>query len=106
MSDSKMVGHMVYFTLHDNSSAAIQKLLDACQTYLKGHAGTVLFAAGTVVPDLDREVNDRGFDVALQLVFENRKAHDEYQVHPRHKQFIEENKPNWKQVRVFDAYVG
>jgi hypothetical protein len=106
MAGTQMIGHMVYFTLHDNSDAAKKKLIDACQTYLKDHPGTVLFAAGTLVADLDREVNDRGFDVALQMVFESRKAHDEYQVHPRHKQFIEENKPNWKQVRVFDANVG
>lgn len=106
MSDNQQVGHMVYFTLHDNSPTAIQTLVDACHKYLSGHPGVVLYAAGTLVPDLAREVNDRGFDVALQLVFENRKAHDEYQVHPRHLQFIQENKPTWKQVRVFDAYVG
>jgi hypothetical protein len=106
MAGTQMIGHMVYFTLHDNSDAAKKKLIDACQTYLTGHPGTAFFAAGTLVADLDREVNDRGFDVALQMAFESRKAHDEYQVHPRHKQFIEENKPNWKQVRVFDANVG
>ena len=106
MSESQKVGHMVYFTLNDNSPSAIQSLVAACHKYLSGHPGTLLYAAGTVVPDLTREVNDRGFDVALQLVFENRQAHDDYQVHPRHIQFIEENKSNWKQVRVFDAYVG
>jgi hypothetical protein len=106
MAATQMVGHMVYFTLHDNSATAIQKLVDACHNYLKGHTGVVLYAAGTRTPDLNREVNDQGFDVALQLVFETRQAHDEYQIHPRHKQFIEENKPNWKQVRVFDADVS
>ena len=34
-----------------------------------------------------------------------RPAHDAYQVAPSHQQFISENKPNWKQVRVFDADV-
>ncbi|MDB5387858.1 MAG: Stress responsive alpha-beta barrel protein [Planctomycetaceae bacterium] len=106
MAGTQMIGHMVYFTLHDNSEAAKQKLVAACNKYLTAHPGTVLFAAGTLVPDLDREVNDRGFDVALQMVFESRKAHDDYQVHTRHKQFIEENKPNWKLVRVFDANVS
>lgn len=103
MSGTQKIGHMVYFTLHDNSAAAKQKLIDACNTYLTGHPGVVFCGAGTLTPDLAREVNDRGFDVALQMIFESRQAHDEYQVHPRHKQFIEENKPTWKQVRVFDA---
>lgn len=106
MAARQMLGHMVYFTLNDNSEAAIKKLVDACQKYLTGHPGLTFFAAGTRVADLSREVNDKTFDVALQTVFESREAHDAYQVHERHKQFIEENKANWKTVRVFDAYVG
>jgi hypothetical protein len=100
-----MLAHMVYFTLQDNSPPAIEKMVAACRHYLSGHPGTVLFAAGTLTPDLTREVNVRDFDVALQLVFESREAHDQYQVHPRHLQFIAENKSNWSKVRVFDADV-
>jgi hypothetical protein len=101
-----MLGHMVYFTLKDRSQAAIEKLLADCRHYLSGHPGTVIFAAGTLVPDLRRPVNQTDFDVALQVVFESRKAHDDYQVHPRHLEFIEKNKPNWDKVRVFDANVS
>jgi Stress responsive A/B Barrel Domain len=100
-----MLGHMVYFTLKDRSPAAIEKMVAACQKYLTGHPGTVFFAAGTLVPDLNRPVNQLDFDVALHVVFDSREAHDAYQVAPRHIQFIEENKPNWERVRVFDAYV-
>lgn len=100
-----MLGHMVYFTLKDRSSANIAKLVEACKKYLTGHPGTVLFAAGTLVPDLTRPVNQLDFDVALQLVFESREAHDAYQQDPRHLQFIEENKASWEKVRVFDANV-
>ena len=100
-----MLGHMVYFSLKDRSQAAIDKLVADCKKYLTGHPGTVFFAAGTLVPDLTRPVNQRDFDVALQVVFESRAAHDAYQSAPRHEQFIEENKPNWAAVKVFDAYV-
>jgi hypothetical protein len=100
-----MLAHMVYFTLKDRSPAAAEKMLSACRTYLTGHPGTVFFGVGTVVPDLNRPVNQLDFDVALQLVFETRAAHDAYQAAPRHLQFIEENKPNWDKVRVFDADV-
>lgn len=100
------LAHMVYFTLKERTPANVEALVAACRKYLSGHPGTVYFGAGTVVPDLDRPVNVRDFDVALQVVFDSREAHDAYQTAPRHLQFIEENKPNWAQVRVFDAYVS
>lgn len=101
-----MLGHMVYFTLHDNSEAKQQELIASSHKHLSGHPGTVLYAIGTRAEQYQREVNDQSFDIAIQLVFESQAAHDEYQVHPRHKQFIEECKPNWKTVRVFDANVA
>lgn len=97
------LAHMVYFTLADNSEAKIQELIDACHKYLNNHPGLIYFSVGRLNKDLARPVNDHGFEVALNLVFESREAHDQYQVAPRHNQFIEEQKPNWKQVRVFDS---
>jgi hypothetical protein len=101
-----MLGHMVYFTLQDRSPAAVEKLVADCRKYLTDHPGTVFFAAGTLVPDLTRPVNQTDFDVALHVVFESRAAHDAYQAAPRHLQFIAENKTNWARVRVFDADVS
>lgn len=100
-----MLSHDVYFSLTDASPAAKGKLVEACKKYLSGHPGTVFFAAGTLVAELDRPVNDRDFDVAIHVVFKNKAAHDVYQTAERHLKFIEENKANWKKVRVFDSYV-
>ena len=100
-----VLAHDVYFTLHDGSDAARARLVAACMKYLSGHEGCVFMSAGTPAPEFDRPVNDRGFDVALHVYFVDRAAHDAYQEHPRHKQFIEESRPNWKQVRVFDSWV-
>ncbi len=105
-SEGAMLAHMVYFTLKDGSPEAIEKLSASCRQYLTDHAGTVLFAVGTLTPDLNREVNDRDFHVALQLVFKTRADQDRYQVSPQHQQFIAENKDSWSQVRVFDADVN
>jgi len=101
-----MLSHTVYFTLKERNAASVQKLVEACNKYLPGHPGVVFFAVGTLVPDLTRPVNQTDFDVALNMVFDSREAHDAYQQAPRHLQFIEENKPTWAQVRVFDAYVN
>lgn len=102
---TRRLAHMVYFKLHDSSPAAIERQMAAASKYLTDHPGVELFAIGTRTPDLAREVNDKDFDVALYVVFESRAAHDAYQVHERHKKFIEESKPHWARVRVFDADV-
>ena len=102
---SRSLAHDVYFTLRDASPEAKQKLVDACRRHLTGHQGTVFFAAGVRAEEMTREVNDRGFDVSLHVYFRDTAAHDAYQEHPRHKQFIAEMSANWKTVRVFDSWV-
>jgi hypothetical protein len=98
-----MIGHMVYFTLNDNSPAKSHALVEACNKHLSKHPGEVFFAAGVRGKAFARDVNDKEFDVALHIVFKTKADHDKYAVAPRHQQFIDENKANWKQVRVFDS---
>jgi hypothetical protein len=102
---AKMLAHDVYFSLNDNSPEAKAKLIAACKKYLSDHPGTVWFAAGPLAEDLNRDVNDRAFDVALHLVFQDKAAHDRYAKAEKHLKFIEEYQGNWKKVRVFDSYV-
>lgn len=104
MTSTKQFAHMVYFTLKDDSSAAQQELVAACEKYLSDHPGTVYFSAGTLA-DNHRPVNDRDFHVSLHLVFESREAHDAYQAAPRHQEFIDGNQGNWSRVRVFDSEI-
>lgn len=99
-----MLIHNVYFNLKDGTPENTQKLIDACYKYLKDHPGVVFFAAGPVVPELDRPVNVRDFNVGLHVVFKTKKDHDVYQTAEQHLKFIEENKPTWDKVRVFDTY--
>ncbi len=103
--DGSMLAHNVYFSLKDPSGAARALLAESCRRYLKDHPGIVFFAAGTLAADLDRDVNDRDFDVALHIVFKSKADHDRYQAHERHRRFIAENQGNWARVRVFDSYV-
>ena len=105
MAADPLLSHDVYFTLTDNSDEAKAKLVAACKQYLSSHAGTVFFAVGTLAEELDRPVNDLGFDVALHVVFENRAFQDQYQQSPEHVQFLDEYRDNWKQIRVFDSHV-
>ena len=99
------LAHMVFFTLKEDTPAGREKLVAACNKHLSNHEGVVYFSAGVVADELDRDVNDRGFQVSLHMVFKNKASHDTYQVHPRHLKFIQENKDSWSSVRVFDSYV-
>jgi hypothetical protein len=103
--DARVLAHDVYFTLKDAGPEAKQKLVAACRKYLSGHDGAVFFATGVRAEELAREVNDSTFDVSLHVYFRDKAAHDTYQEHPRHKQFIAEMNANWKTVRVFDSWV-
>jgi hypothetical protein len=101
-----MIGHVVYFTLKENTAEGRQRLTDACRKYLAHHPGTVFFATGTLAEDFRRDVNVRDWDVALHLVFTDKAAHDRYQEHPDHVAFVNENKETWARVRVFDSEVA
>lgn len=101
----RMVSHDVYFALNDNSPQAKERLVAACKKYLSDHPGTVWFAAGPLAADIKGGMNDQDFDVALHLVFENKAALDRYAKAEKHLKFIEENKADWKKVRVLDSYV-
>jgi hypothetical protein len=100
-----MLAHDVFFTLQDASPAKIDGLVAACHKYLKVHPGVEFFAVGRVGEEFARPVNDRLYHVALHVYFTDKAAHDKYQEHADHVKFIEENKPNWRHVRVFDSWV-
>jgi hypothetical protein len=101
----KQLSHMVYFSLAESTPENRAKLVAGCKKYLDGHEGVVHFSVGVNAPEYNREVNDRDYDVALNLVFASAKDQDNYQVAPRHLEFIKECKPLWKKVRVFDSHI-
>jgi hypothetical protein len=105
MPAQSQLAHIVFFSLLDSTADGRRRFVELCKTHLTRHPGEVYFSVGTLA-DYNREVNDREFDVALHVVFETRAAHDAYQTAPRHLKFIEQAKPLWKKVRVFDSDVA
>ena len=96
------LAHHVFFTLKDNSSAAVNGLVADCQKYLDDHDGVIGFSVGRRDTELDREVNVK-FDVSLHVIFRDRATHDVYQTAPRHLEFIARQKDNWATVQVCDS---
>ena len=97
------ISHMVYFELNEPTEQNVQHMLSEMKKYLDDHPGLDFFGCGVLNEELSREVNDKNFHVSLHTVFQDRAAHDAYQVHERHIAFIENNKASWKKVRVFDS---
>lgn len=103
-SDPKLA-HMVFFGLKDHSKEARDKFIASCEKLLSGHEGSVHFSIGTRAEDVDEPVSVEDFDVALHVVFANKEAKAKYLKSPRHEQFVEENRPQFDKVRVFDSYL-
>ena len=76
--------------------------LPQAQRRAQGHS--ILFG-GALADDFSSEVNDTSFHVSPHLVFATQKDYDVYQTHPRHLQFIQENKHVWSKVRVLDSWL-
>ena len=100
------LAHMVFFTLKDHSKEARDAFVASCHKYLADHEGTASFSVGVIAEDVVEPVSVRDFDVALHVVFEDKAARDKYLEHPRHTQFVEENKAHFAKVRVFDSYLS
>lgn len=98
-----MLSHAVYFTLRDPSPEAIARLIESCKTLLSGHPGCLAFTVGTRAAAYDREVNDKEYHVAIDLIFDSHTSHDTYQQADRHTQFIAANAETWAKVRVCDT---
>ncbi len=100
-----MHAHNVYFALTDKSTKAVEQFIADSKRYLAVIPGIQSFACGVLESELEREVNDRDFDVSLHVLFESKETHDAYQIAPSHNEFVARQGNNWAAVRVFDTAV-
>jgi hypothetical protein len=97
-----MFSHVVIFWTDPKNPKAVNELLAAAEKYLKPIPGIVSFHVGRMAPS-HRPVVDQSYQVALNIVFANKKAQDDYQAHPLHVQFVEKAfKPNCAKCVVYD----
>lgn len=94
--------HVVIFWTDPADPAAADKLIAGAEKYLRPIPGVLHFHIGRMVGS-PRPVVDQSYQVALNLVFPDKKAQDDYQVHPLHVEFVEKVfKPVCKKVVVYD----
>lgn len=82
-----MFSHVVIFWTDPANPKAADELLAGIEKYLKPIPGILHFHAGKMAPS-PRDVVDQTYQVALNLVFPDRKAQDNYQVHLSHVEFV------------------
>ena len=97
-----MFSHVVIFWTDPANPNSTDELIAGARKFLAPIPGVLSFHIGKMVPS-HRAVVDQSYQVALNLVFPDKKAQDDYQVHPLHVEFIEKSfKPNCKKVVVYD----
>jgi len=97
-----MFSHVVIFWTDPAKPTAADELIAGAKKYLAPLPGIVHFHVGKMVPS-HRPVVDQSYQVALNVVFDSKKAQDDYQVHPLHLEFVEKVfKPVSKKVVVYD----
>ena len=97
-----MFSHVVIFWTKPEKPDSTDALLAGAEQYLKPIPGVLSFHIGRMVPS-HRPVVEQSYQVALNLVFADQKAQDDYQVHPLHLEFVEKAfKPNCARCVVYD----
>ena len=97
-----MFSHVVIFWTKTDKPDSASALIAGAEQYLKPIPGVLSFHIGRMVPS-HRPVVEQSYQVALNLVFPDKKAQDSYQVHPLHLEFVEKAfKPNCARCVVYD----
>jgi hypothetical protein len=97
-----MFVHTVFFWLKPTpNDRGRDQLISDCTTLLAKIPGARHVWAGkpAMTP---REVVDNSYHAALTVVLDDAAAHDVYQEHPLHKEFVARNKANFERIRVYD----
>ena len=82
-----MFSHVVVFWTDPANPNAADELIAGANQYLKPIPGVLQFHIGKMVGS-PRPVVEQSYQVALNLVFPDKKAQDDYQVHPMHLDFV------------------
>ena len=101
-SSATRFNHIVIFWTDPAKPEAADAVIAGGEKFLKTIPGLLHFHIGKMVGS-PRPVVDQTYQVALNTVFTSKQAHDDYQTHPQHLEFIAQCvKPFVKKVLVYD----
>ena len=97
-----MFSHVVIFWTDPKNPQAADELVAGAEKYLRPIPGVLHLHVGRMVGS-HRPVVEQSYQVAVNLIFSDKKAQDDYQVHPLHLEFIEKSlKPNCAKIVIYD----
>ncbi|MES2697914.1 MAG: Dabb family protein [Verrucomicrobiota bacterium] len=96
---------MVYFKLADRLPRTRTRFIDYCRKYLSRYPGQIHFSVGPRDVELQREVNARDFDVAMNMIFADKAAYEAYANADRHKEFIFQTAGMSTARKVYDSFI-
>ena len=85
----RMFSHVVIFWTDPANPKAPDELIQGAHQFLKPIPGVLQFHIGKMAHS-HRPVVDQSYQVALNLIFPDKKTQDDYQTHPLHVQFVEQ----------------
>ncbi|MCX2574949.1 Dabb family protein [Pedobacter sandarakinus] len=97
-----MIAHHVLFWLKADTTSAQKTAFRKSLETLQNIDVVKTFHLGTPA-DISRAVVDTTYTFSLLLIFDDMAGHDEYQVHPLHKAFLDEFKVYFERVVIYDA---
>lgn len=100
------LAHMVYFKLVDRLPETKKRFLKYCRDYLSNHPGLTYFSVGTRAVEMQRDVNAKDFDVAMNMIFDSLESYNAYRSAPRHKEFITVTAGMSTARKVYDSYIS
>lgn len=97
-----MFSHVVIFWTKPELPNAADELIAGAKKYLQPIPGVIQFHIGRMAKS-ERPVVDQTYQVALNIIFPDKKTQDDYQVHPLHIEFVEKVfKRTTNKVVVYD----
>ena len=94
--------HIVVFWMDPAQPDAADELVAGANRLLKNIPGVLQFHVGKMIPS-ERPVVEKSFQVALNLIFPDKRAEQAYQTHPQHLEFVEKYLRRLvKKVAIYD----
>jgi len=84
----RMFSHVVIFWTDPKNPNAADELAAGAEQYLRSIPGILHFHMGKMAKS-HRPVVEQSYQVALNVIFTDKKAQDDYQTHPQHVEFVE-----------------
>lgn len=98
-----MLIHLVLFKLREDLSAQERERFREGIESLRDIPAVIQLWAGPPADTPPRPVVLQDYDIGLVVLLQDRVAHDQYQEHPIHQQFVQTFRNCWERITVVDV---